>query len=207
MTEAAIEAARRALDSGRGLDEVVALLRGAGLPTIALIKALREVTGLGLSDAVSVVDGIRDDLAHLTRERLSLLARAGRAGGGWWPRLYCDAQFSDAPWLTMIPGRAGALGAVWFWKLPAAPPNVDMWIAEMLGHMTPEALAFRRRLEREPELLKLHPGSISGPGVSYDSLRAELRDVSVHHPFWREYVEIVRDSEQSLTCRFKLTPA
>lgn len=204
---AATEAARRVLDDGRGLDEVVALLRGAGLPTILLIKALRDATGLGLSDAVSIVDGGKDgSLAHVTRERLSLLGRARRASGGWWTSLYCDAQFSDAPWLTMIPGRAGALGAVYFWRLPAVPPDADLWIAEASGHATPELREFRRRLEREPELLERHPGSISGPGVSYDSFRAELRELAADNPFWREHVELVHDGERSQTCRFKLTP-
>jgi hypothetical protein len=209
MTDAAIEAARRVLADGRGLDEVVAPLRAAGLESIVLIKALREVTGLGLRDAVAVVEAVKDgrSLAHLTAERLPLIDRARRAGGGWWINHYCHAQFNDAPWLTMIPGSTGELGSVYYWQLPTLPPTADLWIAELIDPATPEQReAFRQRLAREPDLIKTHPGSISGPGVSYESLRAELREQSAVSSFWREHVEIVRDTDQSLTCRFRLTP-
>lgn len=208
MTDAAIDAARRALADGRGLADVVALLRDAGLSTLPLIKALRDVTELGLSDAVAVIEAVKEgrSFPHLTRERIALLGRARRSGGRWWVSLYCDAQFADTPWLTMLPGRAREPGSVYFWQLPEAPPTADLWMAELGDPATREQReAFRRRLEREPELIESHPGSISGPGVSYESLRAELRELSVNDPFWREHVEIVRDTDQSITCRFELT--
>lgn len=206
VTDPLVEAAKHLLEAGQGVDAVVARLRADGLESILLIKALREVVDLHLRDAVAIVEATREgrDLAHLTGDRLPLLARARRAGGGWWTNLYCDAVLADVPWLTVVPGRdSAALGSVYFWRLPEPPPTAELWLAEMLA--SPEQReAFRRRLEHDPALVRTHPGSISGPGVSYHQFRAALREHIASTPFWRDHAELVRDDDRALTCRFTL---
>lgn len=197
--------------SSDGLDVVLARLRAAGLESIALIKALRDATDLDLPDAVAAIEALKDgrSLAHLTADRLPLLARARRAGGRWWPNLYCDAQFADAPWLTMTRGRdAPDLGSVYYWPLPEPPATAALWLSECTGAMTPEQRErFRERLAHDDELARTHPGSISGPGVAFDDFRADLRRLAASAAFWRDHVEFVRDADDALTCRFRLTPA
>lgn len=208
VTDPLVDAAQRLLEAGHGIDAVVARLRADGLESILLIKALREAADLYLPDAVAIVEATREgrDLAHLTGDRLPLLARARRAGGGWWTNLYCDAVLADVPWLTMVPGRdSAALGSVYFWKLPEPPPTAELWLTEMRDPASPEQReAFRRRLEHDPELVRTHPGSISGPGVSYHQFRAALREHIAGAPFWRDHAELVRDDDHALTCRFTI---
>lgn len=193
--------------AGGGVDLLTAALRGRA--KIPMIQRLREITGVGLQDAVWIVEAAREGrpLGHLTRARARQLA-AVRRFGGWWSSFFADALHADRPWLTLVRGREDAdpagLGVVYHWALEQPPPGADLWLRESSGVQTPaEREALRRRLETDAALASACPGSLSGPGVRFDALRAELRRLLADEPSCRQ-ICVLRDEPHLLTCRFPL---
>lgn len=192
---------------GGGVDVLAAAL--IGLSTLPMIQRLREITGVGLQDAAWIVEAMREDrpLGHLTRARARQL-EAPRRAGGWWSHFFADALRTDRPWLTLVRGRDGEgpanPGVVYHWSLAEPPPDADLWLRESSGVATPaEREALRRRIEAGEVPVSDHPGSLSGPGVRFDDLRAELRRLLAEEPAYRK-ICVLRDEPHLLTCRFPL---
>jgi hypothetical protein len=178
--EAAVEQSRTALAAGQGLDVVLTKLDEAAPSTILLIRAFREVTGLGLDDALKLIEEFRQgtSLAHLRAARVALLRLVTSPGGdyGHWLRgWFMHAVVHHEPMLTVTAG-------------PSTP------MSGCIYHRFGNSLVDGNDATG---------GSLSGPGISFDVCRAEAHHVAAsEHPLGRRLS--VEDFRDAFICRFLL---
>ena len=184
--EEVVEFARRTLAEGGGLDAIFTAFEEAGLSMLPQIAALRSVTGLGLRDVQSLLAAHERglSLAHVTQGAVGLLRSIphylGDGNYGHWIQMFFfDAVVGQSPWLTLVPG-----------------PRTT-WQDQVLG-----SIHYWMREEPGETVGDPSHGALSGPGVDFDSFRAEMTRVVKQVAFFQQHATVVRDTPERATYRF-----